>query len=50
MDEDGERRYDWERVNDFIWRETDRPDPHGIARTWVVILAYLLTDPRYLHL
>ena len=48
-DEDG-RRWDWDRINDFIWRETDMPDPHGIARTWVVVLAYLMTDPRYLHL
>ena len=48
-DEDG-RRWDWDRVNDFIWRETDMPDPHGIARTWVVVLAYLMSDPRYLHL
>ena len=48
-DEDG-RRWDWDRVNDFIWRETDMPDPHGLARTWMVILAYLMTDPRYLHL
>ena len=50
VDENGERHLDWDRVLDFIWRETEMPDPHGIARTWVVVLAYLMTDPRYLHL
>ncbi len=50
VDEEGERRWKGDRVDDFIWRETDMPDPYGIARTWVVVLAYLMTDPRYLHL
>ena len=41
--------WDWDRVNahfDMI----DWSDPHHVARTWVVVLAYLMTDPRYLHL
>ena len=42
--------WDWDRMHEFLWEETDRSDPHGIARTWTVILAYLMTDPRYLHL
>lgn len=42
--------WDWKRVNKFIWEDTDMPDPHHVARTWVVMLAYLMTDPRYLHL
>ena len=50
QDKQGHWQRDWERVNDFIWRETDMPDPHYVARTWVVVLAYLMTDPRYLHL
>ena len=42
--------WDWEAMNKFIWEDTDMPDPHHVARTWVVVLAYLMTDPRYLHL
>ena len=41
--------WDWDRMREFF-NETDMPDPHGIARTWAVVLAYLMTDPRYLHL
>ncbi|MCY4011095.1 MAG: DUF1588 domain-containing protein [Gammaproteobacteria bacterium] len=41
--------WDWERMGEFF-QETDMPDPHHVARTWVVVLMYLLTDPRYLHL
>ena len=51
LDEWGnEKGWDWDAANDFIWRDTDMPDPHHVARTWVVVLAYLMTDPRYLHL
>ena len=51
LDEDGNPKgWDWDRMHKFLWEETDRPDPHGLARTWMVILAYLMTDPRYLHL
>ena len=50
-DENGHPKgWDWHRMHEFLWEETDRPDPHGLARTWIVILAYLMTDPRYLHL
>ena len=50
-DENGwPKGWDWERMHKFLWDETDRSDPHGLARTWMVILAYLMTDPRYLHL
>ena len=51
LDEWGnERGWDWDAANDLLWRETDMPDPHHVARTWVAVLAYLMTDPRYLHL
>ena len=50
LDENGDPKgWDWERLFKFL-RETEMPDPHGLARTWMVILAYLMTDPRYLHL
>ena len=45
-----ERGWDWDAANDLIWRETNLHDPHHVARTWMVVLAYLLADPRYLHL
>ena len=50
--EDGGHYYDWhwDRVNDFIRREVDPRDPNGVARTWVVVLAYLMMDYRYLYL
>ena len=35
-------------INEYI-RATDRSDPHHVVRTWVVTLAYLLTDYRYLY-
>ena len=51
LDETGDPKgWDWDRMREFLWEETDRSDPHGLARTWMVILAYLMTDPRYLHL
>ena len=40
------------RLNDRGWDlidDIDRSDPSHVARTWVVVLAYLLTDYRYLH-
>ena len=40
---------DWNRV-DRIRRELERMrDPDHVARTWVVTLAFLLTDYRYLY-
>ena len=51
LDEEGNPKgWDWDRMHEFLWEETDRSDPHGLAQTWMVILAYLMTDPRYLHL
>ena len=43
------RDWQWANVNPF-WDGVDTADPHFAARTWVVVLAYLLTDYRYLHL
>ena len=37
-----------QRAWDFFDR-TDRSDPFHVARTWVVVLAYLLSDYRYLY-
>ena len=51
LDEHGDPLgWDWERMDEFIWEENDMPDPNHVVRTWVVVLAYLMTDPRYLHL
>ena len=41
--------HDWDRINDF-WDEVDLSDPQAVAQTWVVVLAYLLMDYRYLYL
>ena len=38
------------RINAHTGYTIDWSDPHYVARTWVVVLAYLMTDPRYLHL
>ena len=43
------RSWDWDRVNEFM-AGVNKEDPHGVARTWVVVLAYLLMDYRYLYL
>ena len=49
--EDGHRWYDfdWDRINRYLER-IDWSDPHHTAQAWVVTLAYLLTDYRYLYL
>ena len=49
--EDGWRTYgfDWDRVEDFM-DGVDFSDPHGAAQAWVVVLAYLMMDYRYLYL
>ena len=48
--EDGDLEYDWERAGEILddahWRRQGREDP--VVQTWVVVLAYLLTDYRYL--
>ena len=41
--------FDWDRVNDFL-NGVDLSDPQAVAQTWVVVLAYLLMDYRYLYL
>ena len=50
-DEGGWRWYDidWDRVDDFA-RSIDWSDPHHTAQAWVVVLASLLMDYRYLYL
>ena len=49
--EDGYRWYgfDWDRIDPFM-RGIDWSDPHHAAQAWVVVLAYLLMDYRYLYL
>ena len=47
--EHGDPDWDRERI-DAHFETIDWSDPHHVARTWVVVLAYLMTDPRYLHL
>ena len=39
--------WNWDRVRALEPR--DEPDPHHVARTWVVTLAFLLSDYRYLY-
>ena len=49
---DGSLRFqgwDYDLVNEFL-RGVDDEDALGVARTWVVTLAYLLMDYRYLYL
>ena len=49
--EDGWRwhDFDWDRVQPYI-ESVDWSDPHHAARAWVVVLAYILMDYRYLNL
>ena len=49
--DDGHRWYDFDRprVDDFM-HSVDWQDPHYAAQAWAVVLAYLLTDYRYLYL
>ena len=48
-DEWDDSALDWDRVGQLL---TDHvvDDPHHIARTWAIILAYLLGDYRYVYL
>ena len=50
-DESGWRWHglDWDRVNDYM-DGTDWSDPYHAAQAWVMVLAYLLMDYRYLYL
>ena len=49
--DDGWRSYqfDWDRVGPFM-DGVDFSDPHQTAQAWVVVLAYLMMDYRYLYL
>ena len=51
IDEDGERWYefDWDRVDDFL-DGIDFSDTHYAAQTWVIVLAAMMMDDRYLYL
>ena len=44
-----EEGWDYDRVRELL-DSTDTRDLRGVARTWVVVLAYLLMDYRYLYL
>ena len=48
VDEWGNSEIDWDRVRQS-W-DFDMDDSMHAARTWVVVLAYLMTDYRYLYL
>ena len=41
--------WDWDRASAFV-RGLEAEDPQGVARAWVVVMVYLLTDYRYLYL
>ena len=41
--------WDWDRINAYL-DTIDWSDPHAVARTWTVVLAYLMMDYRYLYL
>ena len=41
--------WDLDRVHSFI-ESVDWSDPQAVARTWAVVLAYLMMDYRYLYL
>ena len=53
--DDGPPYYEWdhERINEFEYEQdggVDFSDRHHVARTWIVVLAALLMDYRYLYL
>lgn len=43
----GWRWVDWERAQEIIGAT---PDPYHVAQSWAVVMAFLMTDYRYLHL
>ncbi len=50
VDENGDvLGWDWDAVVEHE-SALDLSDPRGVARTWVVVLGYILMDYRYLHL
>ena len=46
---DNELGWDWDDIGDFF-ESVDWSDPQAVARTWTVVLAYLMMDYRYLYL
>lgn len=42
--------WDWSRVNRILYDEAAPYDSAAVARSWSVVLAYLLMDYRYLYL
>ena len=51
QNESGDRwhEFDWDRVGDFL-DGTDFSDPHHTAQAWMVVLAAMMMDYRYLYL
>ncbi len=41
--------WDWERIDEYF-ADIDFSDTQAVARTWTVVLAYLMMDYRYLYL
>ena len=41
--------WDWDRVSEFM-NNVEGQDPHGVAATWEVVLAFLMMDYHYLYL
>ena len=48
IDENGDSSINWDRRRDFF-NSIDTSDPENTVRAWVVTLAYLLSDYRYLY-
>ena len=42
--------WDWNRVNEILYTDAAPYDSAAVARSWSVVLAYLLMDYRYLYL
>ena len=50
LDEHGnELGWDWDAIDAFF-ETVDLSDPQAVARTWAVVLGYLMMDYRYLYL
>ena len=50
LDENGyELGWDWDLIHAFF-ETVDLSDPQAVARTWAVVLGYLMMDYRYLYL
>lgn len=48
INEWGHYSHDWERIGEF-YEQLDTSDPSYAVRAWVVTLAYLMSDFRYLY-